>query len=120
MDRKKPLIEISSFGSPIPPGIKTKQTNPYNYDPIELFSIEEVGNSTIYSDRLISLDFKKHDKLLQELFGDIGQFWSYRTPEQIELFLQRWLDNSHLRLVKVVEYCNQVTGYPNWRFDFIA
>jgi len=101
---------------------RTKQSHPYSYDGFVQWRIEpqQKASSTIYSDRLLQWDFAKHDRLCQKHFGNKGQLWDRREPKLIEAFLRDWCDDKNLTLVMVMEYCNQSSGYPVWRFDFVS
>lgn len=100
-------------------GRKTKFTHPYSYDPIVQYRASGESNGTIYTDRLLQWDFEKHDKLCVKHFGNTGQYWDNREPEKIEAFLRDWCDDRGLMLIQVTEYCNQATGYPTWRLDYL-
>lgn len=47
-------------------------------------------------------------KTHQPEFGDLclAKCYAYSKP--------------NLKLILVMEYCNQTTGYPEWRFDYRA
>ena len=99
---------------------RTPLTNPYNYDGYVIWQTEGKPNSTIYSNRLLQWDWNKHNTLYQKHFGDNGQRWENREPGKIEAFLQDWENNQNLKLIRVMQYCNQASGYPVWRFDISA
>lgn len=97
---------------------RTKFEHPYNYDPIVIYRGGGSSESTIYTDRLYGWDAAKHDRLCRTHFGDEGQYWDRREPKTIESFLRDWTGDVDLKLVAVIEYCNQATGYPVWRLDY--
>lgn len=97
---------------------RTKWSHPYNYDPILQWAGGADPNGTVYTDRLLSWDYKKHDELCEKHFGDRGQYWSNRKPQTIEAFLRDYLDAPGLVLCVVTEHCNQSTGFPVWRLDY--
>ena len=101
---------------------KTKMTHPYNYDAFVIWESvnKDKANNTIYTDNLLHWDYDKHNKLCEKHFGNKGQLWADRKPEKIEKFLRDWTEDEKLELVRVMEHCNQATGYPLWRFDFIS
>jgi len=110
---------IDEHGDPV---ARTKATHPYNYDGYVLhrFGANKEANDTIYSDRLMQWDFDKHDRLLMQVFGDKRQAWTQRDPKKIEEFLRLWCEDPELKLILVMEYCNQSSGYPCWRFDYYS
>lgn len=99
---------------------RTKETHPYNYDGFVQWrgGPNSAANGTIYSDRLLQWDYDKHNLLCKKHFGNRGQWWNQREPEKIEAFLRDWCDEPNLKLILVMEYCNQSSGYPCWRFDY--
>jgi len=109
--------KVDEFGKPVK---RTKQTHPYSYDGYIQYrgGENEEANGTIYSDRLLQWDFDKHDALCMKHFGNKGQYWNDRDPKKIQAFLRDWTDNQKLKLIFVMEYCNQSSGYPVWRFDY--
>jgi hypothetical protein len=103
--------------------IKTKYTNPYDYDPIMQFISEEIGIDlsdyhTIYSDRLLHWDSAKLAELTKKHFGNESHYWDHRSPESIQAFLRDWTGKAELVLAQVQELCNPATGYPYWKFDY--
>ena len=108
---------VDEYGHPVK---RTKLTNPYTYDAFVEWRGGEnrEANGTIYSDRLLQRDFNKHDRLCEKHFGNRGQYWDKREPSQIEAFLRDWTECKDLKLILVMQYCNQSSGYPLWRFDY--
>lgn len=102
-------------------GVRTKLSHPYNYDAIMQFLADEhetLQGSTVYTDRLLQFDYEKTNRLMQKHFGNTGHYWNDRAPEKIEAFLRDWNEAPDLKLIAVIEYCNQATGYPVWRLDY--
>lgn len=99
---------------------RTPITHPYSYDGFVTYKVHDdtEANNTIYTDRLLQWDWDKHNELCKKHFGNEGQYWSERSPDKIEAFLRDWCDDPELILVRVMQYCNQATGYPLWRLDF--
>lgn len=99
---------------------RTKMTHPYSYDDFVQWRGGEnkEANGTVYTDRLLQWDYGKHNELCKKHFGNEGQNWGQRQPEQIEAFLRDWNDNQDLKLILVMECCNQSSGYPLWRLDY--
>ena len=110
-----PYVDLE--GNPIK---RTPQTHPYNYDSFVTWMGGDRKDATgaIYSDRLFQWDSDKHDRLCQKHFGNRGQYWDKRDPKEIEAFLRDWTDNQSLRLIYVVQCCNQASGYPCWCFGY--
>lgn len=104
--------------SSLDPQFKSKWTNPYDYDPIIQFIGKGEANASIYTDRLLQWDSKRHDELCVKHFGNEGQNWDRREPKKIEAFLRDWCDDQKLKLTQVIEYCNVSNGYPTWRLDY--
>lgn len=110
-------IKIGIDGKPVE---KTRATNPYNYDTFIMWGdLNAETNCGVYSDRLMQMDFKKHDECLMKVFGDKGQLWSYREPKKIEKFLQLFFDDDSIQLKKIYEGCNSSNGYPYWFFGYM-
>lgn len=99
---------------------RTKLSHPYTYDGFVTFragpNLE--ANGTVYSDRLWQWDYTKTDELCYKHFGTKGQYFNRRSPAHIEAFLRDWIGDPELKLVLIMEYCNQSSGYPVWRFDY--
>jgi len=110
-------VPVDEFDNPVK---RTKWSHPYTYDGFIQWrgGKNEDANGTVYTDRLYQWDYKKYNKLCVKHFGNEGQYWDSRSPEQIEKFLQDWCEDSDLKLIFVMEYCNQSSGYPLWRFDY--
>jgi hypothetical protein len=102
------------------PITRTPTTHPYSYDGFITWrgGKNEEANNTIYSDRLWQWDHKKTNKLCEKHFGDKSQYFNQRTPEQIEAFLRDYTNNPNLKLIFIMEYCHQSSGYPIWRFEY--
>lgn len=102
-------------------GLRTKGSHPYNYDAYMQYLADDhqlLKGSTVYTDRMLQWDYEKTNNLMQKHFGNQGQYWDDREPEVIEAFLRDWRQDPNLRLIAVIEYCNQASGYPVWRLDY--
>lgn len=126
-------MEVNMFGYPVRhryvdmdnrPISRTPQTNPYNYDEFvqwkknkEMRKSDVENKSVVYSDRLWQWDSGKYDKCCQEVFGDTGQYFSRRKPEDIERFLSLYFGDE-IELLAILEGCNQGNGYPYWIFFY--
>lgn len=98
---------------------RTKLTHPYSYDGYVLWrggDNDEIKN-TVYSDRLREWNYKKTERLNEKYNTNINS-WKEKDPKKIEKFLQDYCDNPEIKLILIMEYCNQSTGYPVWRFDY--
>ena len=107
---------------------RTKQTNPYNYDDYVLWDdgsgrgdpkTKVDRRDGAYSDRMMQWDYDKFNRCCQEIFGNQGQYFNNREPAEIEKFLRKYFGKPNLVLVRILESCNQATGYPLWYFRWI-
>jgi hypothetical protein len=78
------------------------------------------ANDTVYSDRLFQWDHKKHDELCMKHFGNSGQYWDKREPENIEAFLRDYMNDQTLILCKTTIYEYMARDYLIWRFDYLT
>lgn len=97
---------------------RTKQAYPYTYDGFVLWQREPpaLGNHTVWSDRILRSDYDKCNRLTELHFGTKGQNWTGRPLEKVEAFFKDYFDQPDLRLDLFMEYCNQSSGFPVWRF----
>lgn len=100
---------------------RTPTSHPYSYDGHVLMGdmSGKKADDTVYTDRMLGWDRKKHDELCQKHFGNTGQFWDNRDWGSIENFMKDWTGNDKLELVRVMQYCNHSSGYPTWRIDYL-
>ncbi len=108
---------IDEHGKPIK---RTPQTHPYLY---EGFVEKRLGpnseaTGTVYSDRLRQWDASKAKACKLIAFGRDTDNYSSFSAEQIQTYLREYLDEPELKLILVMQYCNQSSGYPVWRFDY--
>lgn len=107
-------VYISPEGKPVE---KTPRTHGYSYDPFVLMGDWKAEyEEGIYSDRMMSWYYNKFSVACQLAFGNSGQYFTGRSPEDIEKFLRIYFMSPKLELVKVIEYCNSRNGYPYWLF----
>lgn len=108
---------VDENGKPVK---KTVFSHPYSYDGFVTWrgGKNSEANNTIYSDRLWQWDYKKTDELCMKHFGDKSQYFSGRSPEKVEAFLREYTGQKELKLIYIMEYCNQSSGYPYWRFEY--
>lgn len=108
---------VDEFDNPIE---KTPQSHPYSYDGFVTYrnGQNKDASGTIYSDRLLQWDYERTRLLMKKHFGNTGDYYDNRSPEQIESFLKEWTGEKNLKLILVMQYCNKSSGYPLWRFDY--
>lgn len=103
-------------------GHRDKWSHPYNYDPYLIFGpdpkekVEVTGS--MYSDRMYQWGPAKYNAAATKVFGDQRQVFHGTSPEQFEQFLCAYLEKP-VKLVRVIEHCNQATGFPLWYFDYL-
>lgn len=76
-----------------------------------------VNDAIVYSDRLHQWNDKKFNECCKKVFGDIGQMFFNRTPEDIEKFLSIYFNKSII-LTAIKEFHNVSNGYPYWGFYY--
>lgn len=98
---------------------KTPSSHPYSYDEFVLWlgDLKIENTQKVYSDRLRNLDSEKNTLISKEVFGDEGQYFNNRKPEDIELYLCKMLDKK-IKLTAITEACNVASGYPYWGFIY--
>ena len=107
---------VDEFGNAIK---RTPDKYKYSYDGFVTYrngTNEEIEN-TVYSDRLSQWDYKKCDDLKFKHFGNRGDQYYNRTPDKIEAFVSEYVGHP-IKLILIMEYCNQSNGFPLWRFDY--
>lgn len=72
---------------------------------------------SMYSDRMYSWDYAKFNKCLQEVFGNQGQYFSDRSPADIEKFIGLYT-KSKVELLMIKKYVNQSSGFDHWHFTY--
>lgn len=99
----------------------TRLTHPYNYDDFVQWRCSgfrrEDYPSAVYSDRLLSWDYDKFGRCAKEVWGSGGQYFSDRTPEEIEQFLSLYFEKP-IKLGAVMQGCNHSNGFPLWIFFY--
>ena len=106
------------YGKPVE---RTPFSHPYSFDPYVIWKSEEFNINKIYSaeysDRMLDWDIHKFEKCTKEVFGNEGQFFNDRNPEDIEKFLIKYLGHD-LKLIAIEKCCNFCNGYPYWIFYY--
>ena len=107
---------------------RTKVTHPYNYDPYTIWGKpypDKRSNGFVYTDRLEQWDYGKYERLAAKHYR-IGNTWERPFDSHnckghlIQDFLRDWFDDPGLELLRVIEFCNQATGYPIWGLDYVS
>lgn len=62
-------------------------------------------------------DYDKFNKSCMKEFGNTGQVFYSRTPEEIEEFLKEYI-GEEIKLTGITEGCNIGNGYPYWAFYY--
>jgi len=98
---------------------KTPFNYPYSFDPFVTYlnEYQKDKHSAVYSDRLYQWDYKKFNSCCQEVFGDTGQYFDSRKPEDIERFLSLYL-GTNVKLTAIQKECNVSSGFPLWVFFY--
>lgn len=104
---------------------RTKFTNPYNYDMYTVWasSVGVEGNGSAYSDRIWEWDRAKADAIAKAVWPEKGEKW-FSSVDKVETFLQLFFTggnsgHGNIRLVRMVDGCNQATGYPLFLFIWV-
>lgn len=98
---------------------RTPESHPYSYEEYVLWKKEykEEKARSVYSDRLRQQDHQKEKEVCLAVFGDTGQYFNNRKPEDVERYLSKLLD-IEIKLTAILEACNVSSGYPYWRFCY--
>lgn len=113
---------------------RTRESNPYNFqdfvrwvnpkylgqtNPNTITPPEDQMLDAAYSDRLHSWDQSRFDAAFaKHLPLGSGGFRNGR-PNAIQDFLRTYYDDTKLTLVKIIDCCNQATGYEIYCFSFL-
>lgn len=92
---------------------------PYSYDTFKVWDngyCKEKSHS-LYSDRMWQWNYEKFDKCCEMVFGNSGQMFYDRTPEDINSFINLYL-GKEVRLTAILQGCNVSTGFPYWVFVY--
>lgn len=97
---------------------RTVRDYPYSYDPFVVFKsgLWEWKDEAYYSDRLHQQEPDHYNKCCEAVWGNHGQNFSRRKPEDIERFLRLYFRNERVILTGIEEGCNVGNGYPFWVF----
>lgn len=103
--------------------VRTPQTHPYNYDPFTIWGgPNPSANGSEWTDRLQQWDYSKYKALSEKHFSNGSRPFSSHgcQGELIQAFLRDFLDKPTLILTRVIEYCNQSSGYPLWCMVYVV
>jgi hypothetical protein len=94
---------------------RTPSTHPYSYDSYILWRNlpNDQMNASAYSDRMMQWNYKKFDELWKK-HGLKGQYWYASDKDKIEAFIKDYFEKPNLKVVYVMQCCNQATGFPLW------
>lgn len=76
------------------------------------------SKESVYSDRLWQWDHEKYNRCCREVWGNEGQSFYGRSPEDIEKFLRLYLERNDVILCRILQDENHSDGFPYWRFDY--
>lgn len=99
---------------------RNREQYPYSYDAYVVWKNnynKGKGYGVVYSDRLFQWNSERYNKCCKSIWGNEGQHFHNRNPEDIESFLSLYYD-SKVKLVVVMEGCNVSNGYPYWIFFY--
>jgi hypothetical protein len=98
---------------------RTKDTHRYSYDAYVVWQkdYDKGKGDTVYSDRLLQWDYTKFGVCAQQVWGNQGQYFNDRKPEDIQKFLSLYF-GTEIKLTVIMEGCNVSNGYPYWVFYF--
>lgn len=111
---KNGFVDID--GNPVE---RDKYQYPYSYDPylVWIKDFEKGKNHVVYSDRLWQWDSDKYDRCCDEVWGNKGQYFDNRKPDEIERFLSLYFGEK-IKLTAIMQGCNVSNGYPYWIFYY--
>lgn len=109
---------------------RPKSEYPYNYSDFCIYNasketlkkieddqVNYIFNG-IYSDRMFSQNPDRYNSSMLEIFENTSQCFDNKSPMKIEKFLQVFYKDKSLVLTKIIESCNQSSGFPLWYFAF--
>jgi hypothetical protein len=117
-------INATHFHGPVDlegrPVAKTKTSNPHDYDGHVIWrgGRNDSINGCDYTDRLQQWDADKFSRCCKAHMD--GVRWDNAPPEQVQAFLRDYHVDPGLRLIAIMEWCNQSSGYPVWSLHYKA
>ncbi|MDK9793696.1 hypothetical protein [Vibrio sp. D431a] len=85
-------------------------------EPFEIYSAGMEETDGYWSDRMFEQNPDLYNDSCRQVWGNEGQSFSERTPEEIELFLRAYIKDRALRLSRVVICTNLLNGHDRWYF----
>ena len=97
---------------------RTPREYPYSYDPFAVYKDPAFtdADECVYSDRIRQWDWEKFNRCCEAIWGNCGQYFHARKPDEIERFLRMYFDDESIKLTGIEECCNFGNGYPYWGF----
>lgn len=80
-------------------------------------NFNKAEDEAVYSDHLYEWDDRKYDSVCEKIWGNKGQMFHNRKPEEIEQFLSLYFDKG-ITLTAIVKETNMSNGYPYWIFYY--
>jgi hypothetical protein len=110
------MTYVDLDGNPVK---RTKRDYPYSYDFFVKWKKDynQDISDAVYSDRLWQWDGQKFDTCCMEVWGNNGQTFYGRNPEEIETFLIKYFGKK-IKLTAIMEGCNVSSGFPIWTFFY--
>lgn len=99
----------------VPP--RTRDTHPWNYDPMTLINTGEKATGSAYSDRMSQGNYKQFRLAMQER-GELQFDWG--DVNEVTQMCQTYYNDPTLQVTKVVHMCNQATGFPVWYIEYVS
>lgn len=105
------------YGKPV---LRPVAKFPYSFSATAVWKGDNFSNTTdsIDTDRLMQWDYDQFNASCRKVWGNEGQAFYNRNPEEIEMFLRDYLKMEDLNLTGVEICCHMGNGYPYWTFFF--
>jgi hypothetical protein len=107
---------------------RTPENHPYSYDSYIIYGKPNSKKNTnekenicgVDSDRLYQWDYDKYNECSKKIFGNTGQYFDNRQPQQIEKFLRLYFTDNTIVLKRILQGCNVSNGFPYWTFRYVT
>lgn len=102
------------------PAIRSMSQYPYSFSSIAVWKGDNFSKTTdaIDTDRLMQWNYEQFNASCRKVWGNEGQAFYNRSPEEIELFLRDYFKMEELNLTGIEITCHMGNGYPYWTFYF--